>query len=82
MRNVCLQTYRNNSVRQKVAYFFKKTHTSIIREFNNLRVLRITSAKFSEYYFYMSTNIYGDFQASVSAPLRYVPKFRVPRSLI
>ena len=24
MRNVCLQTYRNNRMRQKVAYFFKK----------------------------------------------------------
>ena len=38
MRNVCLQTYRNSRVHQKVAYFFSKIHTSTIWEFLGLRM--------------------------------------------
>ena len=38
MRNVCLQTYRNSRVHQKVAYFFSKIHTSTILEFLGLRM--------------------------------------------
>ena len=35
----CLFTYRNNRIHQKTAYFFfKKMHTSIIREFLGLRM--------------------------------------------
>ena len=29
----------------------------------------IKNAKFSGYYFYMNTNIYGDFQICISVPL-------------
>ena len=42
MRNVCLQTHRNNRMRQKVAYFFlkKKIHPSRVKiqEFLGLRM--------------------------------------------
>ena len=36
---------------------------------NNSRILRIKNAKFSGCYFYMNTNIYGDFQICISVPL-------------
>ena len=32
MQNVCLQTYRNNGVREKVAYLFKKMQTSRVNK--------------------------------------------------
>ena len=37
---------------------------------NNSKTLGIKNTKFSGYYFYMNTNIYGDFQICVSVPLR------------
>ena len=61
MRNFCLQTYRNNRIHQKAAFFFEKIHTSPEK---NSRVLRIKNPKFSWYYFY--TNLQRDFQFSVS----------------
>ena len=36
---------------------------------NNSRILTIKNVKFSEYYFYMSVNIWGDFQICISVPL-------------
>ena len=54
MQNVCLKTYRNNRIRQKVAFFFKEMHTS---QENNSRDLRIKNANFSGYYFCTSVNI-------------------------
>ena len=53
-RNVCLQTYRNNRIRQKVAYFLRKIQTLWV---NNSRILRIKNAKFSGFCFYMNTNV-------------------------
>ena len=38
---------------------------------NNSRILRIKNAKFSEYCFYMNTNIQGDFQICISVPLNF-----------
>ena len=39
----CLQMYRNNSIREKLAYFLRKIQTS---RANNSRSLRIQNAKF------------------------------------
>ena len=64
--NVCLQTFRNNRICQKLAYFLRNLQTLPI---NNSRILRITNAKFAEYCFYMSTNIYRNIQISISVPL-------------
>ena len=52
--NVCLQTYRNNRICSKVAYFLRKAQTSPVK---NWKILRIENAKFSEYYYYMNPNI-------------------------
>ena len=40
---------------------------------NNLKISRTKNAKFSEYYFYLNTNIYGDFQICISVPLSLGP---------
>ena len=37
---------------------------------NNSRILRIKIANFSEFYFYMNTNIKGVFQIYIIVPLR------------
>ena len=36
---------------------------------NNSRTLRIKNAQFSGYYFYINTNIKGDFKICISVPL-------------
>ena len=51
---VCLQTFRNNKICEKLAYFFKKLQTSLA---NNSIIPGIKNAKFSGYCFYISTNI-------------------------
>ena len=66
LRNVCLQTYRNNRMSQKVTYFLRKIQTLPV---NNSGILRIQNAKFSGYHFYMNTNIWRDFQIWISVPL-------------
>ena len=66
LRNVCLQTYRDNWIRQKVAYFLRKMQSLGV---NNSRILRIQNGKFSGYHFYMSTTKYRDFQICISVPL-------------
>ena len=67
IQNVCLQIYRNNRIREKVAYFLRKIQTL---QANNSRILKIQNAKFSGYYVYMNTNIWRDFQICISAPVR------------
>ena len=52
---------------QKVAYFLRKIQSLTV---NNLRIPRTKNAKFLEYYFYLSTDIYGDFQTRISVPLK------------
>ena len=36
---------------------------------NNSKTPRTKNVKFSDYYFYLNTNIYGDFQICISVPL-------------
>ena len=62
MQNVCLQTYRNNTLKSRLR--LKKNQTLRV---NNLRIFSIRKAKFSGY-FYMNTNISGDFQIYISVP--------------
>ena len=66
LRNVCLQTYRDNWIRQKVAYFLRKMQSLGV---NNSRILRIQNEKFSGYHFYMNTTKYRDFQICISVTL-------------
>ena len=66
MRNVCLQTYRNNRICKKVAYFLRKIQTLRV---NNSIIPRTKNTKFSEYYFYLTMNLYGEFQICISVPL-------------
>ena len=54
MWKICLQTFRNNGICYKLAYFLRNLQTSRV---NNSRILRIKNAKFWGYYFYMNTNI-------------------------
>ena len=63
---VCLQTFRNNRICQKLPYFLKNLQTS---RSNNSRILGTKNAKFSGYCFYMNTNIYWDFEICISVPL-------------
>ena len=53
MWKVCLQTWRNNKICWKLAYFFKNLQIS---RTNNSRILKIKNAKFSGYCFYLNTN--------------------------
>ena len=66
IRKVCLQTFRNNRVFLKLAYFLRNLQIS---RANNSQILRIENAKFSGYCFYMNTNIQGDFKICISVPL-------------
>ena len=66
LRNDCLQIYRNNRIRSKVAYFLRKIQTLRV---NNSRILTIKNAKFSGHYFCMNLNIWGDFQICISVTL-------------
>ena len=65
MWKVCLQTFENNRIRQKLAYFLRHLETSRV---NNSRILWIKKAKFSGNCFNMNTNIERDF--CISVPLR------------
>ena len=67
LRYVCLQTYKDNWIREKVVYFLRKNKT--LWE-NSSRILKIQKAKFSGHHFYRSTNIWRDFQICISVPLR------------
>ena len=68
MWKVYLQTLRNNWICWKFAYFLRNLQTS---RANNSRILSIKNAKFSGYCFYMSTNIYGNFEICISVPLTF-----------
>ena len=72
MWKVCLQTFRNNRICKKLAYFLRKLQVS---RANDSRILRIKNAKFSGYCLYMDTNIYWDFQICISVPLKNFHKF-------
>ena len=37
-----------------------------------MKILTIKNAKFSEYYFYINLNVWGDFQICISVPLIYM----------
>ena len=65
-RTVCLQTFRNNRIRKKLAYFLRNLQTP---RANISRILRIKNAKFWGFCFYVNTNILGDFQICISVPL-------------
>ena len=67
MWKVCLQTFRNNRIYQKLAYFLRNLQT--LRA-DNSRILRSTNAKLSGNCFYMNTDILGDFQICISVPLK------------
>ena len=69
MWKVCLQTFRNNWIREQLVYFLRNLQTS---RAINARILRIKNVKFSGYCFYMNTNILKDFQICISVPLRKV----------
>ena len=72
MWKVCLQTWRNNRIRWKLAYFFRNLQTS---RANNSIILKFKEAKFSGYCFHMNTNIHVDFQIYISVPMElyYIP---------
>ena len=78
MWKVCLQTFRNNRRRYKLAYFLRNLQTS---RANNSRILRIKSAKFSRYCFHMNTNIWGGFLICITVPLIKLQAFR-PATLL
>ena len=68
----------------KNSLLFKKNTTLRV---NNSRIPRTKNAKFSEYYFYLNTNIYRGFQICISVPLiffglRYPLEFRESTSLL
>ena len=50
----------------------KESQDSSIYSASNLRILMFENAKFSVYWFYMNTNIQGDFQICISFPLRVI----------
>ena len=67
VKDVCLQTYRNNRIWERVAYFLrKKKQTSWV---NNSTILRFNNAKLSGYCFYMKQSIQLNFQICISVPL-------------
>ena len=66
LRNACLQTFRNNRICLKLAYFLRKIWA--LRE-NNSRILTIKNVKLSGYYFYVNLNILEDFKICISVPL-------------
>ena len=72
MRNVYLQTYRNNRICWKLAYILRKIQTLRV---NNSTILTIKNANLSGYYFYMNMNMWGDFQICISVPLMVILKF-------
>ena len=67
MWKVCLQTFRNNRIFLKLAYFLRNLQTS---RANNLGTLRIRNAKFSRNCFCINTNISGGFQIFTSVSLK------------
>ena len=47
---------------------------------NNSTILRTKNVKFSGYYFYFNTNLWGDFQIGISVPL--TPKYAFDTLLV
>ena len=67
MWQVSTQTFRNNRIRKRLAYFLRNLHTSWA---NISRILSIKKANFWEYCFYKNTNIQADFPVCISVPLK------------
>ena len=58
---------------------FKKIQTLRV---NNSKILRTKNAKFSEHYFYLNTNMYGNFQICISVPLRLVKNVKLSKAFL
>ena len=69
--NLCFETYRNNRICEKVAYFSRKIQVFWV---NNSRILRIKNAKLSGYSFHMNPNIQWNFQICIIVPLNFSGK--------
>ena len=69
--NICFETYRNNRICEKVAYFSRKIQVFWV---NNSRILRIKNAKLSGYSFHMNPNIQWNFQTCIIVPLNFSGK--------
>ena len=69
--NICFETYRNNRICEKVAYFSRKIQVFWV---NNSRILRIKNAKLSGYSFHMNPNIQWNFQICIIVPLNFSGK--------
>ena len=69
--NICFETYRNNRICVKVAYFSRKIQVFWV---NNSRILRIKNAKLSGYSFHMNPNIQWNFQICIIVPLNFSGK--------
>ena len=59
---LCLQTFRNNRICQKLAYFLRNLQTSWA---DDSRILRIKNAKFSGYCFDMNTTYREIFKSAL-----------------
>ena len=69
--NIYFETYRNNRICEKVAYFSRKIQVFWV---NNSRILRIKNAKLSGYSFHMNPNIQWNFQICIIVPLNFSGK--------
>ena len=69
--NICFETYRNNRICVKVAYFSRKIQVFWV---NNSRILRIKNANLSGYSFHMNPNIQWNFQICIIVPLNFSGK--------
>ena len=69
--NICFETYRNNRICEKVAYFSRKIQVFWV---NNSRILRIKNPKLSGYSFHMNPNIQWNFQICIIVPLNFSGK--------
>ena len=62
MWKVCLETFRNNRIRNRIRNLQNSPA-------NNPRILMTKNANVLGYCFYMSANIQGDFQICINVPL-------------
>ena len=69
--NICFETYRNNRICEKVAYFSREIQVFWV---NNSRILRIKNAKLSGYSFHTNPNIQWNFQICIIVPLNFSGK--------
>ena len=74
MWKVYLQTFRNNRIFLKIAYFLRNLQISWV---NSLRILRIKNAKIPGYCCNRNTNICRDFQICISVPSIFFSEIKV-----